>query len=273
MYEVDTAKTGVAIIAAQNAGAIIEKYVGQSEYQKLLGYKNEILDLVSYDYSTLTEPLDEGPWSVINTFDGDPDTNVVCGGYAKSYQYLCDMGGLTCYYVTGYIPEGYHAWNVVALDGDSYLVDVTSLDTDAWGSFDQSAFLAGGIGSVETGYTITNSWGATLTYVYDEESKALWGEEVLSLASESYLECVHEDISEITTEPTETAAGVRTYTCTKCQKSYEETIPILEHSHNYMETVSPPTCTESGYTTYTCTGCGDSFVREGDIPTGHVMGD
>ena len=73
-------------------------------------------------------------------FDGDPETNVVCEGYAKAFQYLCDLStfsdpNINSYIVTGVMAGGTgagpHMWNMVTLeDGNHYLVDVTNCDGD-----------------------------------------------------------------------------------------------------------------------------------------------
>ncbi len=70
----------------------------------------------------------------------------------------------------------------------------------------------------------------------------------------------------ITTQPTCTEPGVKTYTCTVCGHTVTEEIPVADHS--YEAEVTPPTCTEGGYTTYTC-ACGDSYVGDETQPLGH----
>ena len=59
--------------------------------------------------------------------------------------------------------------------------------------------------------------------------------------------CVHSYTSKVTKEPTCTADGVRTYTCSICSGSYTEAIDKLGHS--YSSKVTAPTCTDKGYTT------------------------
>lgn len=66
----------------------------------------------------------------------------------------------------------------------------------------------------------------------------------------------HSYTSTVTTQPTCTAAGVRTYTCS-CGSSYTETIPAKGHS--YVNKVVAPTTTEKGYTIHTCSVCGNSY--------------
>ena len=68
----------------------------------------------------------------------------------------------------------------------------------------------------------------------------------------------------VTTAPTETTPGVRTFTCTVCGDIREETIPATgAHDYRFTETIAP-TCTDGGYDLYTCSGCGD--IREETIP-------
>jgi len=49
----------------------------------------------------------------------------VCAGYSHGFQYLMQQVGIPCAYVLGYAMGGYHAWNVVKLDGEHYAMDVT----------------------------------------------------------------------------------------------------------------------------------------------------
>ncbi len=92
--------------AAENARRIVEKYEGQSDYEKMVGYRKEICDLVSYNTDAAEKPTTPygNPWQLIWVFDKNATTNVVCEGYAKAFQYLCDMSDFanaTCYTVTG----------------------------------------------------------------------------------------------------------------------------------------------------------------------------
>ena len=66
----------------------------------------------------------------------------------------------------------------------------------------------------------------------------------------------------VTTAPTETTPGVRTYTCTVCGDIREETIPATgAHDYRFTKTVAP-TCTDGGYDLYTCSGCGATERRK-----------
>ncbi len=261
-YVVNTDKTSAAKNALNNAKAIVQKYDGKPVYDKLLGYKNEICDLNDYNYDATKDDFaykDYGPWQILYVFDQDPATNVVCGGYAKAFQYLCDQGGIPCYYILGYTP-GYHAWNIVTIRGKNYLVDVTNSEPGYWGQ-DGELFLAGASGDVYNGYTITDKWGNTLTYTYQLETKInminTWGTSVLTLSATDYVPCSpHHYSVQVTKEATCASSGVRTHTCSGCGHVYTEIIPKAEHQ--YVQKVVEPTCTDKGYTAYTCSVCGDS---------------
>lgn len=69
----------------------------------------------------------------------------------------------------------------------------------------------------------------------------------------------HSYTSTVTKEPTCTATGVRTYTCS-CGHSYTETIAAL--GHDYKSVVTAPTANSAGYTTHTCSRCGDSYKND-----------
>ena len=110
----------------------------------------------------------------------------------------------------------------------------------------------------------------------------------------------------VTTQPTCTAAGIETRTCTRCNASETRDINALGHDikhhaaktatctekgwaaydtcsrcdystykeipatgHNYNAVVTAPTCTVKGYTTYTCSECGDSYIDNYIDALGH----
>ncbi len=176
--------------AAENARRIVEKYEGQSDYEKMVGYRKEICDLVSYNTDAAEKPTPYGnPWQLIWVFDKNATTNVVCEGYAKAFQYLCDMSDFanaTCYTVTGTMygatGAGPHMWNIVTLGGKNYLVDVTNCDEGTVGA-DDKLFLAGADGSISSGYIVNGSVG----YIYDKEQILLYDNTILTLSNSKYI--------------------------------------------------------------------------------------
>ena len=77
------------------------------------------------------------------------------------------------------------------------------------------------------------------------------------------------DNGTVTTEPTETTPGERTYTCTVCGQTRTETIPATGvHDYQFTKNVAP-TCTADGYDLYTCSGCGATEKRNSKPALGH----
>ena len=74
----------------------------------------------------------------------------------------------------------------------------------------------------------------------------------------------------ITKQPTCTAEGTKTKTCTQCGATVTETIAKL--SHSYTTTVVAPTCTTDGYTLHKCSVCGTSYKDSTTKATGHIYG-
>lgn len=184
-----------AAAAAGNSAAIVSKYARATDYEKLLGYKDEICRLTDYDYNAAwagNYSEDDDPWQLIHVFDGNDTTNVVCEGYSKAFMYLCQQtdfaGDVTCITVYGMM-GGAHMWNIVTLEGQNYLVDVTNSEPGTVGS-DGSLFLAGGTGSITSGYVVD---GYSYTYTNADGSLnrlvTFWGfgtDSVLRLASQNY---------------------------------------------------------------------------------------
>ena len=77
------------------------------------------------------------------------------------------------------------------------------------------------------------------------------------------------DNGTVTTEPTETTPGVRTFTCAVCGQTKTEVIPATgAHTFVFTKTVAP-SCTEAGYDLYTCRDCGASEQRNVKPALGH----
>ena len=164
-----------------------------TDYNKLVAYRNTICELVSYNNEATAPGYPYGdPWQLIYVFDGDESTNVVCEGYSKAFKYLCDLSAftndITCSLVTGRMAggtgEGNHMWNIVAIGGSNYLVDVTNCDTRTVGAPDQ-LFLCGVSGSVNGSYTATVG-SSSIIYTYDESTRNNYTENELTLSPTAY---------------------------------------------------------------------------------------
>ena len=77
------------------------------------------------------------------------------------------------------------------------------------------------------------------------------------------------DNGTVTTEPTETTPGVRTFTCAVCSQTKTEVIPATgAHTFVFTKTVAP-SCTEAGYDLYTCRDCSATEKRNPKPALGH----
>ena len=80
--------------------------------------------------------------------------------------------------------------------------------------------------------------GMTLYAKWNDTHEHVWGE------------------GTITTKPTCTTPGVKTYTCSVCNKTKTEEIPATGHQHTEVRNVKEATCKEEGYTgDIYCTDC------------------
>ena len=193
---VDPYAVELATEASNNAKQIVTKHAGEGDYAKVCSYRDEIYALVAYDYDaanigTFEDYGTSDPWQLIWVFDGDPDTNVVCEGYSKAMQYLCDLSSfespnIECYSVTGELGGGGHMWNILVMDdGVPYLVDLTNSDEGTIGESD-GVFLDGAVsGSVEDGFVMRN-FGPSLMFVYDENTLATTAYDVLNISMTDY---------------------------------------------------------------------------------------
>lgn len=201
IYRPDTAKTGAAAEAAKNAQALVSSCGGLSDYDKLTAYRDYICANSTYNHKAAqvgTSSAGGDPWQLIYVFDNDPSTNVVCEGYAKAFKYLCDLSefsdDIACYIVTG-DTAGPHMWNIVRINGQSYLADITNCDADNIKPLD-ALFLAGDPHGAANGYTIHvpryevgsghHVAAYDISYTYDTRTIRLYGADVLTLAAAGY---------------------------------------------------------------------------------------
>ena len=98
------------------------------------------------------------------------------------------------------------------------------------------------------GYTIEK---CTCGYTYNDNETAALG---------------HSYVGVVTTEPTCTTKGVKTYTCSRtgCTASYTEEIAALGHDYSAVLKTVAPTCLDYGYTLYKCSRCDAAQGAERD---------
>ena len=192
-YTVNTTKTGAASAAAANAQSIVSNYETASDFEKLDGYRAEICGLVEYNNAALAAGTPYGdPWQLIYVFDNDPSTNVVCEGYSKAFQYLCELTEFSNDSIESAIVSGDmvcngsgggHMWNIVSIDDVSYVVDVTNCDYGTVG-YPDKLFLKGMSNVSGNGFTAALS--PVVTYTYDADTKATYSSTFLTVSDEDY---------------------------------------------------------------------------------------
>ncbi len=69
------------------------------------------------------------------------------------------------------------------------------------------------------------------------------------------------DAGVVTTDPSCTEDGVKTYTCTECGETYTEAVPATGHTWNAGVVTVQPTYKTEGVRTYTCTKCGETYTE------------
>ena len=194
--EVDTTKTSAVAGTPAKANAVVTANASKSDYNKLEAYRKYITDAVSYNEDAAKKennvPYGD-PWQLIYVFDDKNDTNVVCEGYAKAFQYLCDLssfnGPVSSALVTGTMTggtgEGLHMWNVVSIGNTNYLVDVTNCDEGSVGA-PNKLFLCG-VKENEASKKYTATVGNTdIVYVYDKDTLDNYNEDELKLSTSAY---------------------------------------------------------------------------------------
>ncbi len=200
---VDAKKAQAVGTAVAKAKEIVEGLKDDSVYERLNGYKNAIKDLASYNAK-----LNDSDYvqQLINVFDKDPSTATGYEGYARAFQYLCDLdaGGIKCYTVKGTMQYARHTdsgpfthqnmtWNIVRLRRKNYLVDVVTCDSNgiagAIGYEDgkDKLFLAGAkktdSGNYRKEFTNPNDY---VWYSYNGATKKAYTEAELNISSEDY---------------------------------------------------------------------------------------
>ncbi len=119
----------------------------------------------------------------------------------------------------------------------------------------------------------------SLTDVYYGATEEQWNNVTIGERNEPLLNATihynyhpHNYESEVTTAPTCTIDGVKTYTCTICGDSYTERIPATGHTSKIVTV--PATCTVAGMEYSVCEICGETLGTPTIIPaTGHTTGE
>ena len=304
-YEVDSTQIDRAKNAKTNADAILSEYASASDVDKLRGYMYEICKLNVYNDdaahfhgSDISFGID--PWQLVYVFDGDTDTNVVCEGYSKAFEYLCDNTSFSSSLINTYCVSGeVHMWNIIRMDdGDNYVMDVTWSDSNDSDETDYAMFLSHAVsGSVQGGYKLTFGGGTVVRKYYLDSTSSQANRDMLRMYTEAELtisdhayagphtHTAGEAVTENIVDPTCTQPGSydEVICCSVCgheMSRTKKTVAPLGHTAGEAaaENAVDPTCTEAGHhdEVVRCTVCQAELSRTPvtDAPAlGHSPGE
>ena len=105
---------------------------GNDDFKKAKLIHDLLTKLIPYDMVGVKQnPMPpQDYWTVLSNKVG------VCQGYAVCFNKFCEIIGLDSQYVYGWNRTGSHAWDIVRLDGECYLLDVT------WDAIRQGVFFS-----------------------------------------------------------------------------------------------------------------------------------
>jgi hypothetical protein len=191
-FNTNASKIRTAQVAVTNAKKVVRKYAGVSDYKKLCGYRDYICSAVDYNDDAvdpdLTDDYDWNAWQLIWAFDGDSSTDIVCEGYSKAFQYLCDLTSfntaIQSHIVYGIEYDngggGDHMWNIVTMgNGKNYHVDITFVD----GGY-TAAFLCGADSTEDQNTYLVNN---ELYYQLDSDTVRMYPANTLKLSASDYI--------------------------------------------------------------------------------------
>ena len=214
-YALDTSYGARAVTAAENARSVVASNTGKSDLHKLQAYKEYICGEVTYNTAAADDKNNTpsgDPWQLVTVFDGDPDPNVVCEGYSKAFQFLCDesrfRNGTSVVSVSGTMAGGTgaggHMWTIVTMpDGLHYMADITNSDSGSVGQ-NGGLFLSGYTEPFpENNQYNYTAGGKTIAYVFDANTLQLLSETgMLAMAENDYVPSDLDEDSPTVTEIT-----------------------------------------------------------------------
>ena len=109
--------------AQAEAERVVDELItsGMSDYEVVKTLHDYLVTHCDYDYRV---DIGNMPFVSYQAEGALLKGTAVCGGYAKAFELLLDAAGIPNETITGYA-GGYHAWNLVQVDGQWYHVDAT----------------------------------------------------------------------------------------------------------------------------------------------------
>lgn len=91
--------------------------------EKYLKINNWILQNSEYAEDLVENDL---AYTSNNLYSALIDKSTICSGFSFAFKYICDLANLPCIYLTGFdFVRTYHAWNVVFVDDQWKVIDLT----------------------------------------------------------------------------------------------------------------------------------------------------
>lgn len=125
--------TGILNVMEKNLNDSVQNIaetVSGDDGDILLSLCQHLMDTVEYDTAT----AESGDYSTQNTAATAYGALINCSaigeGYAMAFKALCDELGIECDVVLGALNGKPHVWNIVALEGDYYHIDVSMSDVN-----------------------------------------------------------------------------------------------------------------------------------------------
>lgn len=205
-------------------------------------------------YSPIYEvtPLPSASQSISNTYNTNTRTTSI-------------QGDLAYYDVSGTLNLS-PSTSIVNENDNSVYNPVTNTTTDISGwSYDYSTRT----------YDLSTTTGDTITVTYGDENITIneGGETYNVYYVTQYQEPpahVHNYVGTVTTQPTCTTTGVKTYTCAADGDTYTETVPALGHDWQIKTQVQTEydhegVLVQQGYTIYKCSRCGEEYRSDDSV--------
>lgn len=266
-YLTDSASTYATMRTSYEAKiseALAELSVCSTDLAKVYLLHDWICNNVTYNNNTSSQG--EAAYPSYTSYGAMVDGLAVCQGYSLALSDLLERAGIEN--TTLLVDSHNHAWNMVAVDGSWYHVDSTWDDKVTWIS--RSWFMKSDTGIVDS---IHADWSSSSNYGWDSSMVAS------SSTYDSYnwniytpdSSAKHEFGAWTGTEPTCTAEGVKTRTCSRC--GYTETKTTAALGHDYGEwRGTEPTCTTDGVKTRACSRCSYTETKT-TAALGHNLGE
>jgi len=108
------------IEATEKQISVILKNMPAGDYNRVKYFHDYLITNCTYQQGS---EFDSSPYGTL------VQKQALCQGYAHTFALLCSRAGIDCISVAG-VAEGPHIWNMVKIDGEWYVMDVTWDDAD-----------------------------------------------------------------------------------------------------------------------------------------------